>query len=89
MAFSQLDGTEPSISTEAVNGQHFRVTCTNFDTPLGIGNTLPLWVANSRGRKLYLNLVTYVLGANVGGGAVSGGPSLRVIHYQLSLGEPA
>ena len=46
-----------------VSGNLLTLTCVNFDNPLGTGTAEPLDIATVSGKKLYLNLWAYALGA--------------------------
>lgn len=46
-----------------VSGNLITLTCVNFDNSLGTGTAEPLDIATIEGKKLYLNLWAYALGA--------------------------
>jgi hypothetical protein len=61
-------------------GNETVVRLVNFDSPTGVATTSPLYVANWNGRKMYLSLISYI----VGQGATAG----RQTQFTFLSGEP-
>lgn len=78
--FLNDEGETQEIIAKVVNDQHFHLTFRNLRSPLSAGNSRPLYVANHDGRKVYLSVVTHVLGLDTDS-------EVRVVQYQVGLGE--
>lgn len=56
-----------------ISGNTIKLTCINFDNPLGTGTSKPIELATFNGKKIYVNFWVYALGEN----------SLRKIVYSF------
>lgn len=63
-----------------VEGKVLNLLLFNFDNPLGVSNTEPLYIGYIRDQNLYLNIRVHTMGIKLLGN--------RTVHYTWYLREP-
>ena len=63
LIFKFEDNSDSSYGIKSnVIGNEITITCTNFNSPLGTGTTVPVDIATFQGKKIYIVFWIYSLG---------------------------
>ena len=80
LQFVRGQSDSPRGSGSVVGPKHYRLVLTDFDNPLGVSTTDPMYVANHNGHKIFILIASYTIGM--------GHEAHRLVHYTFFVGDP-